>query len=142
LKDEGRSLDMKRTAIVTLFLFALGALAGPAAASHSKDFKVIQNAVKQDPAAHRDKEKGRGREARWLKVLIRDDGPDGGEIRLSLPAALIELALADSDGHHFKVDDDHCEIDLHAVWKALKKAGPHALVEIKDDGAVFRVWLE
>jgi hypothetical protein len=133
---------MKRTAIVTLALFALAALAVPAAASRSKEFKVIQNAVKQEPAAHKDKEKGRGHETRWLKVLIRDDGPDGGEIRLSLPASLIELVLAESDGRHFKVDDDHCEIDLHAVWKALKKAGPHALVEIRDDGAVFRVWLE
>jgi hypothetical protein len=131
---------MRRTAIVILAVFALGTLAGPAAAAHSKEFKVIQNAVKQDPAAK--KEKGRGREIRWFKVLIRDEGPDGGEIRVTLPAALIELVLANSDGHRFKVDDDHCEIDLKACWKALKKAGPHALVEIRDDGAVFKVWLE
>jgi hypothetical protein len=135
---------MKRTAIVILAVFALGALAAPAAASHSKEFKVIQNAVNGPPAGQKAKEheKGRGHEARCLKVLIKDDGPDGGELRLTLPLALIELVLAESDGHHFKVHDDDCEIDLRAVWKALKKAGPHALVEIKDDGAVFRVWLE
>ena len=89
------------------------------------------------PAAS-EKEKGHGRDVRWFKVLIRDEGSDGGEIRVTLPAALIELVLANSDGHRFKVDDDHCEIDLKACWKALKKAGPHALVEIRDDGAVFR----
>jgi hypothetical protein len=131
---------MRRTAIVVLAVFALGALAGPAPAARSKEFRVIQNAVKQDPAAER--EKGHGREIRWFKVLIRDDGPDGGELRLSLPVALIEFVLTGGDGHHFKVHDDHCEIDLPAVWKALKKAGPHALVEIRDDGAVFKIWLE
>jgi hypothetical protein len=131
---------MTREAIVILAAFALGSLAGPASAAHSKEFKVIQDAVKQDPAGEKDK--GHSREIRWFKVLIRDEGSDGGEIRVTLPAALIELVLANSDGHRFKVDDDHCEIDLKACWKALKKAGPHALVEIRDDGAVFKVWLE
>jgi len=131
---------MRRTAIVILAVFILGVLAGPVAAAHSKEFKVIQNAVKQDPAAKKDR--GHSREIRWFKVLIRDEGSDGGEIRVTLPAALIELVLANSDGHRFKVDDDHCEIDLKACWKALKKAGPHALVEIRGDGAVFKVWLE
>lgn len=133
---------MSRTAIAILAVFTLGILAGPAAAAHSKEFKVIQNAVNQAPAAEKEKDRGRGHETRWLKVLIRDDGPDGGELRLTLPIALIELVLAGSDGHHFRVDDDHCEIDLQACWKALKKAGPHALVEIRDEGSVFRVWLE
>jgi hypothetical protein len=131
---------MRRTAIVILAAFALGTLAGPAAAARNKEFKVIQDAVKKDPAAEKDK--GHSREIRWFKVLIRDEGSDGGEIRVTLPAALIELVLANSDGHRFKVDDDHCEIDLKACWKALKKAGPHALVEIRDDGAVFKIWLE
>jgi hypothetical protein len=131
---------MNRTTIAALAVFTLGILAGPAAAANSKEFKVIQNAVKH-PAAS-EKEKGHGRDVRWLKVLIRDEGSDGGEIRVTLPAALIELVLANSDGHRFKVDDDHCEIDLKACWKALKKAGPHALVEIRDDGAVFKIWLE
>jgi hypothetical protein len=129
---------MRRTALVVLAAFALGALAVPAAAANSKEFKVIQNAVKHPPSG----EKGHGKEVTWLKVLIKDDGPDGGQIKVTLPVALIEIVLASADADHFKVDDDHCEIDLRACWRALKRAGPHALVEFRDDGAVFKVWLE
>ncbi len=130
---------MKRTTIVIMALFALGALAAPAVAANSKDFKVIQNAVKRAPAA----EKGeRGNEVTWFKVLIQDTRSSEARVKLTLPIALIEVLLACGDGRRFHVDDDHCEIDLRAVWNALKKAGPLALVEIKDDGAVIKVWLE
>jgi hypothetical protein len=131
---------MKRTALVILAVFTLGALAVPAAASHTKEFKVIQNAVKRDRTA--DAPKTRGRDIRWLKVLIRDGDGEGAEIRLSLPIPLIKIVLDGCDARRFKVDDDHCEIDLRAVWKALKKAGPRALVEIRDGGSLFKIWFE
>jgi hypothetical protein len=127
---------MKRTTIVILALFALGAIAAPALAANSKDFKVIQNAVKRAPAAEK------GQEVAWLKVLIQDTRSSEARVKLTLPIALIEALLACTDGKHFKVDDGDCDIDLKAVWTALKKAGPLALVEIKDDGAVIKVWLE
>ncbi len=127
---------MKRTALIVLAAFALGALAVPAAAAHSKEFKVIQNAVKQAPAAET------RREAKWLKVLITDNQSNEAKVKVALPVALIEAVLACTDGRHFKVHDDNCEIDLKAVWAALKQAGPMALVEIEDDGAVIKVWLE
>jgi hypothetical protein len=127
---------MKRTTIVILALFALGALAAPAVAANSKDFKVIQNAVKRAPAAEK------GQEVTWFKVLIQDTRSSEARVKLTLPIALIEALLACGDSRRFQVDDDHCEIDLRAVWSALKKAGPLALVEIKDDGAVIKVWLE
>ena len=127
---------MKRTTIVILALFALGAIAAPALAANSKDFKVIQNAVKRAPAAEK------GQEVAWLKVLIQDTGSSEARVKLTLPIALIEALLACTDGKHFKVDDGDCDIDLKAVWAALKKAGPMALVEIEDEGAVIKVWLE
>jgi hypothetical protein len=127
---------MKRTTIVILALFALGAIAAPALAANSKDFKVIQNAVKRAPAAEK------GQEVAWLKVLIQDTGSSEARVKLTLPIALIEALLACTDGKHFKVDDGDCDIDLKAVWTALKKAGPLALVEINDDGAIIKVWLE
>ena len=40
---------MKRTTLIILALFCLGALAAPAVAANRQDFKVIQNAVKQSP---------------------------------------------------------------------------------------------
>jgi hypothetical protein len=127
---------MKRTTIVILALFALGAIAAPALAANSKDFKVIQNAVKRAPAAEK------GQEVAWLKVLIQDTRSSEARVKLTLPIALIEALLACTDGKHFKVDDGDCDIDLKAVWTALKKAGPLALVEINDDGAIIKVWLE
>jgi hypothetical protein len=131
---------MKRTALIVLAAFALGTLSVPAAAAHSKEFKVIQNAVKQAPAA--EKERGHRHEARCLRVLIKDDEGEGVEISLSLPIPLIEIVLAKTEATHFKLDDDHCDIDLKACWRALKKAGPRAMVEIRGDGALFRLWLE
>jgi len=127
---------MKRTAIAILVLFALGAAAGPALAGSRSDFKVIQNAVKQSPGVET------GGELKWLKVLIQDSRSGEAAVKITLPIALIEIVLASSDGRHFKVHDDDCEIDLKAVWAALKKAGPLALVEINDDGALIKVWLE
>ena len=130
---------MKKTALVVLALFAFGALAAPALAGSRNDFKVIQNAVKRAPDSH-----GTGHGPRWFKVAIRDSHASRAAVKITLPIALIEIVLASSDdGRHFKVDDEACEIDLRAVWSALKKAGPQALVEIRgDDGAVFKVWLE
>ena len=127
---------MKRTTIVILALFCLGALAAPAVAANRQDFKVIQNAVKQAPAAES------GREVKWFKVLITDSRSSEAKVKITLPVALIEAVLACTDGKHFKVDDGECDIDLKAVWSALKKAGPMALVEIEDDGAIIKVWLE
>jgi len=127
---------MKRIAIAILALFALGALAGPALAGSRNDFKVIQNAVKQSPGDET------GRELKWFKVLVQDARSGEAGIRITLPIALIEIVLDSSDGRHFRVHGDRCEIDLKAVWAALKKAGPLALVEINDDGALIKVWLE
>jgi hypothetical protein len=127
---------MKRTTLIILALFCLGALAAPAVASNRQDFKVIQNAVKQAPAAES------GREVKWFKVLITDSKSSAAKVKITLPVALIEAVLACTDGKHFKVDDGECDIDLKAVWAALKKAGPLALVEIEDDGAIIKVWLE
>lgn len=127
---------MKKTTLIILALFCLGALAAPAVASNRQDFKVIQNAVKQAPAAES------GREVKWFKVLITDSKSSQAKVKITLPVALIEAILACTDGKHFKVDDGECDIDLKAVWSALKKAGPLALVEIEDDGAVIKVWLE
>jgi hypothetical protein len=130
---------MKRATFIALAVFTLGMLATPAEASKTKEFKVIQNAVNQDrPAAPAE---ARGRDVRWLRVLIRDDD-EGAEIKLSLPIPIIKIVLDGCDARRFKVDDDHCEIDLQAVWKALKKAGPRALVEIRDGGSLFKIWFE
>jgi len=128
---------MKKMTLALLALFALGALAAPALAASRNDFKVIQNAVKKAPDA------GPAQECRWFKVLIQDPKSGEASLKITLPVALIEIILDSADSRHFKIDEDHCDIDVKAVWAALKKAGPLALVEIKDDdGAIIKVWLE
>lgn len=128
----------KRTmTLVFLAAFGFGLAAMPALAGpHDKDFKVIQRAVNQGSAP------ATSGEVRWLKVLIQDSRSSEAKVKITLPVALIEAVLACGDGKHFKVDDGDCEIDLKAVWAALKKSGPLALVEIEDDGAIIKVWLE
>ena len=127
---------MKRTALVILGIFCLGILAAPAIAVNHNDFKAIQKAVKKNPACEP------GREAKWLKILITDSRDKKERVSVTLPLSLIELILGCTDSRHFKVDDGDCEIDLKALFADLKKAGPAALIEIRDDGALLKIWLE
>ncbi len=41
-----------------------------------------------------------------------------------------------------KLDGKNCDVDLKALFAELKKAGPMALIEIVDEGALIKVWLE
>ena len=132
---------MRRTTIVILALFVIGALAAPAVAANRNDFKIIQAAVKKGP----NPQYVEGREVRWFKVLIQDSKSGHAALKLTLPVALIELVLSCDDTRHVKFDNGRhgsCEVDLKALWTELKKAGPMALVEIEDEGAVIKVWLE
>jgi len=128
---------VKRTALAILGIFCLGILSVPAvAAAKHNDFKAIQKAVKKNPAYEE------GREAKWLKILITDSRDKEERVSLTLPLALIEVLLNCTDSRHFKVDDGDCEIDLKALFADLKKAGPASLIEIRDDGALIKIWLE
>jgi hypothetical protein len=127
---------VKRTALVILSVFCLGILAAPAAAANHNDFKAIQKAVKKNPTYEP------GREAKWLKILITDKRDKGERVNITLPLSLVELVLGCTDSRHFKVDDGDCEIDLKAIFKDLKKAGPAALIEIRGEDGLIKVWLE
>jgi len=128
---------VKKTALIILGIFCLGILSVPAvAAAKHNDFKAIQKAVKKNPAYEE------GREAKWLKILITDSRDKEERVSLTLPLALIEVLLNCTDSRHFKVDDGDCEIDLKALFADLKKAGPASLIEIRDDGALIKIWLE
>ena len=132
-------MSTKKIAFAILAAFALGLAAGPArAAGHSRDFKVIQAAVKDGPRGRA----AAGREVRWFKVLVADGRSAEPQLRITLPVALIELLVASTDSRHYRFDDRHCDVDLKAIWRALKEAGPMALVQIEDEGAVIKIWLE
>ena len=78
-------------------------------------------------------------------MLITDSKSSEAKVKLTLPVALIELILSCDDTRHVKINDDkygRCEVDLKALWTELKKAGPMSIIEIEDEGAVVKVWLE
>jgi len=128
---------MKKTTITALAVLALAFAAGPVLASgHGNDFQAIQKAVKQNPSYEK------GKEVTVFKVLITDTKSGREEVRITLPISLVEALINCADGRHMRFHDEGCEIDVKAIWADLKKAGPSALIEIRDEDALIKVWLE
>ncbi len=128
---------MNKPALAVLAAICLGVLAAPVpAAAKDNDFKVIQRAVKRNPAYEP------GREARHLKILIVDLKNREERVSVTLPLSLIELILGCADSRHFKVGDGGCEIDLKALYRDLKKAGPARLIELRGEDGLIRIWIE
>jgi len=87
---------------------------------------------------------GAGRDLRWLKVRITEKGAKRARVNVNLPIALVR-ALGDD----FPID-----IGRHGGWRggrekairlgevlATLEAG-QSLVEIDDDNATVRIWVE
>jgi len=128
---------MKKTAIAILAVVAFAFLSTPLLrAERANDFQAIQKAVKQNPAYEE------GKEAKWFKVLITDTKTGKDTVRITLPLALVEALVKCADDKSMKVKDHGCDIDLKALFAELKKVGPMALIEIMDEGALIKVWLE
>lgn len=128
---------MRKLALAVLAAVCLGVLAAPVpAAAKDNDFKVIQKAVKRNPAYQP------GREARYLKILIVDLEHREERVSVTLPLALIDLILGCADSRHYRVDGGDCEIDLKALYKDLKNAGPRRLIELRGEDGLIRIWLE
>jgi len=123
------------------------AFAAPAAVSDKDNWRVIKNAVQED-GRH---EHARG-EARWFKIVITDDDSRDEAVRITLPLSLVEgIARLASNHHsrsrHFDCDSDldldiDVDIDFEEVLAQLKKSGPLSLVEIRDDDALIKIWIE
>ncbi len=128
---------MKKSTIVVLAVLALALVAVPVArADRGDEFQAIQKAVKQNPAYEP------GKEAQWFKVLITDQKTGKDKVRITLPLSLIELLVNCSDDKPMKIDGGKHEVDLKALFAELKKVGPMALIEIVDEDALIKVWLE
>lgn len=126
---------MKKTTLAVLAVLAFAA--GPVLASgHGHDFQAIQKAVKQNPSYEK------GKAVTSFKVLITDARSGKEEVRITLPVSLVEALINCTDGRHMSFHDEGCDVDLKALWGDLKKAGPSALIEIRDEDALIKVWLE
>lgn len=128
---------MKKTTIAILAVLAVAFLATPVLrASTTNDFQAIQKAVKQNPAYEE------GKEVKWFKVLITDTKTGKDKVRVTLPLALVEALVKCADDKSMKVKEEGCDIDFKVLFAELKKVGPMALIEIMDEGALIKVWLE
>jgi hypothetical protein len=128
---------MKKTTLAALAILAVAFVAVPTLrAGHGNDFQAIQKAVKQNPSYEK------GKEVTLFKLLITDTKSGKEEVRITLPISLVEALINCADGKHMRFHDEGCDIDLKALWADLKKAGPMSLIEIKDEDALIKVWLE
>jgi hypothetical protein len=125
--------------IVVVMIAATSSWAVPA--SDNDNWRVVKNAVKEGarPApAHW--------EARWFKILLRERGRHGGELKITLPLSLVEglarLAALDDGEKHFRCGDRDLDIDILEVLEQLKEAGPLALIEIQGEDGLIKIWIE
>ena len=129
---------MKKTAIVVLILVALSFLfASFVIAKNNEDFQAIKKAVKKNPAFEK------GKEVKWFKVLITDAHSKKERVRITLPIKLIEIFLKFANNKHLRIDDGwDCDINLEELFNDLKELGSEALIEVREDDEIIKVWLE
>lgn len=126
---------MKKATFLALAAFVLAfALGGIALAEGHDDIQAIKKAVKENPNYEP------GKEVKWFKVLVTEDGKD--KVRVTLPISLVEAFVKCADDKHMHFDRGDCDIDFEELLAELKKVGPMAIVEIYDEGETVKVWLE
>jgi len=123
---------MKRQVMIVFFMililiFGVYTLNG----NFSEDYKVIKKAVKGKKAS---------KEVRYFKILVVDNTSRKVKIRLTLPITLVEM-LSECTDDSIKIKG-HCRIDFKAVFKELKKMGPHCLIEIDNGDESVKIWFE
>jgi hypothetical protein len=145
---------------------ALALPSGARAAAPEDDLKVVRRAVAERPApqppqAERAAEEDapaaqpddraesaeeapaprRGKEPQWLRVRITDKGPRHGRVSINLPLALVRAIGEDVDlGHDRWRDRRGRRLKLNDVLRLLDSG--QSLVEVQDEGATVRVWVE
>jgi len=128
---------MRKVAFLVLMFFALTLLPFNAAVPEDKEaLQAIKKAVKENP--HYSK----GQKVVWFKLLVTDEITKKDKVKITLPIAVVEMFLHACDDEDLQIHDDDLDIDLKKMFKELKKAGPMALIEIRDKGEVVKIWLE
>jgi hypothetical protein len=136
---------MTKTTTLGLAL-VLAALAAPAIADGAADdLAAVKKAVASSEEARPLPEatpRPRGTEPRWLRVRIQEKGEEKARVKINLPLGLVR-ALGDDwplpecgrHGHHGAK-----AVTLGEVLRALDSG--ESLVEIDDEDATVRVWVE
>src|SRR4030042_6181251 len=130
----GRSCMGKYAALAAALAIIACLAALVFAAGNEDDLKVIKKAVRGDSACEP------GRVVKWFKVLVIDNKSGTETFKLTLPISLAKLlANCGKDKH---VHMDKADVDIAAALKALEELRRMPLLEIVDDDATIKIWLE
>jgi hypothetical protein len=138
---------VKKTLMGILATFlVLGMFATSAPASDNDSWRIVKRAVQEDqprPAEARAeiREETRRTEPRWFKIVIKDHN-GRSDLKITLPLSLIEGLAELASGEHLKCNGRDLDLDFPEILRALKKAGPMALIEITGDDGLIKVWIE
>jgi hypothetical protein len=126
---------MKKHAAMAVAAALLICLASPVlAGGNEDDLKVIKRAVRGGPGD------GPGKSVKWLKVLITDRKSGSETVKITLPISIAKIiARCTKDKHIHTCQGD---VDIAAALKDLEELSPMTLLEIVDDDAIIKVWLE
>jgi hypothetical protein len=126
---------MRKYAAWAAALVVIACFTAPVFASGNEDdLKVIKRAVRGDSSLEP------GRAVKWLKVLVIDHKSGTETIKLTLPISLAKLlANCDKERH---VHMDRADVDIPSALKDLEEMGPMTILEIVDDKATIKIWLE
>lgn len=129
---------MKKTLmiVVTAVVVAMFALSAFGTTVPRDEFQTIKKAVKENPEAVP------GREAKWFKILVTDAKTGKATVKVTLPISVFDIVSDCVDLRNVKVDDWSCNIDLRALFKELKAAGPTMFIEVQEDDEIVKIWLE
>jgi len=130
-----------KTTTLTLVL-ALAALASPAAAgSADDDLAVVKKATGNGQAviAEAPPRRAGKDDPQWFRVRIVEKGKEKATVKVNLPLALVH-AFGDDVPIPGCGENGRADLTLGEVLKALDSG--ESLVEIDDDDATVRIWVE
>ena len=126
---------MKRCAALAAVVVVFVYLAAPIlAGGHEDDLTVIKKAVKGGHACEP------GKPVKWFKILITDNKSRTDIVKVTLPISMAKLLAHCAKDKHLHMDK--ADIDVAAALKDLREMGPMTLIEIVDDDATVKIWLE
>jgi len=100
------------------------------------EYQTIKKAVKENPEAVP------GREAKWFKILVTDAKTGKEKVKVTLPISVFDIISDCVDLQNVKIDEGNCKVDLRALFKELKTAGPMMFIEVQEDDEIVKIWME
>jgi hypothetical protein len=130
-----RRNHMRKGAVLTAAAVLVIYLAAPIlAGGYEDDLKLIKKAVRGGHSCEP------GRAVKWFKILVTDNKSGTEVVKVTLPISLARLlAHCGKDKH---MHTDRGDVDVAAALRDLEDLSPMTLLEIVDDNATIRIWLE